>query len=91
MSDYRVIRSKLESECHELRSEIKVKSFELERLNLYMEDTLNNSKKVMQDNLIINEKFDLLKNEYNKLESEYNRINNEMRAELSMKKESLSN
>jgi predicted nuclease with TOPRIM domain len=34
MSDYRVIRSKLENECHELRSEIKVKSFELERLNL---------------------------------------------------------
>lgn len=34
MSEYRVIRSKLESECHELRSEIKVKSFELERLNL---------------------------------------------------------
>jgi len=35
-----------------------------------MEDTLNNSKKVMQDNLIITEKFDLLKNEYNRLETE---------------------
>jgi hypothetical protein len=65
-----VIRSKLESECHELRGEIKVKSFELERLNLYMEDTLNNNRRVLQDNVVVTEKFDLLKNEYNKLESE---------------------
>jgi len=35
-----------------------------------MEDSMNNSKKVMQENLFITEKFELLKNEYNKLESE---------------------
>lgn len=91
MGEYRVIRSKLEGEVHELRGELKVKSFELERLNLYMEDTLHSNKRVMQDSVIINEKFDLLKNEYNRLESEYNRVSSELRAELSIKKESLSN
>lgn len=34
MSEYRLIRTKLEGEMNELRSEVKVKSFELERLNL---------------------------------------------------------
>lgn len=34
MGEYRVIRSKLESEVHEFRGEVKVKNFELERLNL---------------------------------------------------------
>lgn len=63
MSEYRLIRTKLEGEMNELRSEVKVKSFELERLNLYMEDSMNNSKKVMQENLVITEKFELLKNE----------------------------
>lgn len=91
MGNYTILRSKLESECNELRSEIKVKSFELDRMNIYMKDTLNNNKKVMQDNLIITEKFELLKSEYNKLESEYNRINAELRAELTIKKEALSN
>jgi predicted nuclease with TOPRIM domain len=56
-----------------------------------MEDSMNNSKKVMQENLVITEKFELLKNEYNKLESEYNRISSELKAELQVRKDALQN
>jgi len=56
-----------------------------------MEDSVNNSKKVLQDNLVITEKFELLKSEYNKLESEYNRLSNELKSELQVKKDALQN
>ncbi len=53
-----------DNKLSELKGEVKLKDFELERLNLMNEDNLNNYRRACLENEKLNKKIDVVQNEY---------------------------
>ena len=78
----RTIQLNNDNKLNEVKSDLKLKLFELERANLLQEEHANNLRKSLLDNEKLSKKVEVLQNEYYALqiqnEKNYNEIENEL-------------
>eukprot|EP01028_Stygiella_incarcerata_P011435 TRINITY_DN6469_c0_g1_i1.p1 TRINITY_DN6469_c0_g1~~TRINITY_DN6469_c0_g1_i1.p1 ORF type:complete len:872 (-),score=307.04 TRINITY_DN6469_c0_g1_i1:21-2528(-) len=86
-SEYRLLKSTMDGQISELRSNLSVKSFELERSSLALDEAKETLASLRHDYEKIQKKFDVLKEEYYSLQSSTGTRISELEISLKAKEE----
>jgi progesterone-induced-blocking factor 1 len=89
MLEFRSTQNRMEESLQELRSELRIKSEDLERTHNIYEDTLNAHRHSREENELLKAKVDVLRQEFYKSESKCTQENAELKAQLAVAKENL--
>jgi len=87
--EHRTFQSRLEEQLSELRSELRLKSEQLERTHNVYEDTLNALRANKAENEMLRDKVDILRQEFYKSETKCAQENADLRAQLAVARENL--
>ena len=87
----RVIQLDGDNKLNETKSELKLKTFELERANLLNEETANNLRKTLLENEKLTKKIEILQNEYYALQIQNDKSYMELENALNEKNTKLEN
>eukprot|EP00358_Blepharisma_japonicum_P001834 CAMPEP_0202953056 /NCGR_PEP_ID=MMETSP1395-20130829/43071_1 /ASSEMBLY_ACC=CAM_ASM_000871 /TAXON_ID=5961 /ORGANISM="Blepharisma japonicum, Strain Stock R1072" /LENGTH=404 /DNA_ID=CAMNT_0049665351 /DNA_START=765 /DNA_END=1975 /DNA_ORIENTATION=+ len=89
MIEFRNMQKKLEEQLQELRSELRLKTDNLERTHNVYEDTIKALRHSKAENEMLKEKVDVLRQEFYKAETKCTQENAELKAELAVARENL--
>ena len=87
--EFRATSNRLEESLQEIRSELRIKSENLERTHNIYEDTLKAHRHSREENELLKAKVDVLRQEFYKSESKCVQENAELKAQLAVAKENL--
>ncbi|CAF0717911.1 unnamed protein product [Brachionus calyciflorus] len=91
VNELRLVQLSCENKVSELKSELKMKIFELERVLMLNEEHVNNNQKVMIENEKLQKKIEVIQNEFYGLQLENDKRFLELENELNEKKSRLEN
>lgn len=89
LNELRLIQINNDTKQNDIRSELKLKIFELDRANLLNEETTNNLKKAILDNEKLTKKIEVIQNEYYALQINKDKQSIEIESELNEAKHKL--
>ena len=87
--EFRANQNRLEESLQELRSELRIKSENLERTHNIYEDTIKTLRHSKEENELLKAKVDLFRQEFYKSESKCAQENAELKAQLAVARENL--
>lgn len=91
VNELRVVQISCENKVSELKSELKLKLFELERAQMLNEEHVNNHQKVLNENEKLLKKIEVVQNEFYNLQLQNDKRFLELESELNEKKSRLEN
>ena len=87
--EFRSMQNRLEEQLQEARSELRIKSENLERVHNVYEDTIKALRHSKSENEMLRDKVDVLKQEFYKNESKCTQENADLKAQLAVARENL--
>lgn len=91
VNELRLIQISCENKVSELKSELKLKIFELERAQMLNEEHVNNYQKVLIENEKLHKKVEVIQTEFYSLQLQNDKRFLELESELNEKKSRLEN
>ncbi|RNA13240.1 Progesterone-induced-blocking factor 1 [Brachionus plicatilis] len=91
VNELRLVQVSCENKVSELKSELKMKSFELERAQMLNEEHVNNHQKVLIENEKLQKKIEVIQNEFYGLQLQNDKRFLELENDLNEKKSRLEN